>query len=103
MFGGDGRIRTYSPERTDLQSAAALQLSRIPMTLFPMVLDAADAANEECVVKHTIVGFTPTYRAVDAGSYVQCTKLDHTVCFTTLPFYTFQLPPGTYHPVGRPH
>lgn len=30
-FGGDGRIRTYSPEGTDLQSAATLQLSRIPI------------------------------------------------------------------------
>ena len=25
------------------------------------------------------------------------------VCFITLPFYTFPLSPGTYHPVGRPH
>ena len=33
--GGDGRIRTYSPERTDLQSAATLQLSRIPLTFLP--------------------------------------------------------------------
>ena len=27
--GGDGKIRTYSPEGTDLQSAAPLQLRRI--------------------------------------------------------------------------
>ena len=27
-YGGPGRIRTYSPEGTDLQSAATLQLSR---------------------------------------------------------------------------
>jgi hypothetical protein len=26
-----------------------------------------------------------------------------TICFTTLPFYTFLFSPGTYHPVGRPH
>ena len=30
LFGGDGRIRTYSLERTALQAAATLQLSRIP-------------------------------------------------------------------------
>ena len=28
-FGGDSKIRTYSPERTDLQSAATLQLCRV--------------------------------------------------------------------------
>jgi len=33
-FGGDGRIRTYSPEGTDLQSAATLQLSRISKFLY---------------------------------------------------------------------
>ena len=29
MLGAQDRIRTYSPERTDLQSAATLQLSRM--------------------------------------------------------------------------
>lgn len=32
-FGGSGRIRTYSPEGTDLQSAAALQLDRTPIII----------------------------------------------------------------------
>jgi hypothetical protein len=32
IFGGDDKNRTYSPEGTDLQSAATLQLSRISIT-----------------------------------------------------------------------
>ena len=30
-YGGQGRIRTYLTEVTDLQSAATLQLSRLPI------------------------------------------------------------------------
>ncbi len=87
------RFEQRRPKTTNLQSAPDTITGLNTHNTLPYGFRRRRKANEECVVKHTIVGFAPTYRAVNAGSYVQCTQLDHTVCFTTLPFYTSTLPP----------
>ena len=66
---------------SDLQSEGAHALAPIHALKFNTLL-------RMCVIKHTVCGISAPVSSI---------------CFITLPFYTFPLSPGTYHPVGRPH